>query len=637
MAQQRCLRPLQRRFVYRPVLAALIVLFVRFPADAAGGRIAGTVSDAKTGEALVGAHVMLQGTAIGTSTNIDGKFAIPGITAGSHTLVATYLGYKKHTEPVQILADSTLFLDIRLQLDVVQFEEVTVTAQLEGQVQAINQQLTSNTIVTVVSSDRIKELPDQNAAESIARLPGVSIQRDAGEGQKVVVRGLAPKFTSITLNGVRIPSTDAADRSVDLSMISSDILSGIEVFKALTPDKDGDAVGGSVNLVLKRAPSGLRGDFRGQTGYNQQRKELGQYRAGLNLSERFFEDQLGVLITTSMQRANRGSDRLSADYVFKREASGAETRSIIQIENLNLAYRSEIRDRYGAGATLDYSAGNSELFLSTLFSKTDRDQVTRRKRYQVGSFWTEYDLTDREQSTRLLTTSLRGEHKLDFADIDWQAAYANSLQDMPHSHYGRFREVGAYNDGLIDDQGPSVIPQFAKNDLASTWFLHATFNPQRVVDQERDLQLNVTIPYRFGEDIAGTLKAGGKYRGKDRTRDVTEYMTPFGETDRIGQANRDKFTLYRNQSILIENFADPGFRADNFLGGQYEMPFGLHPDRLNDFYTAYKSRYGLNRFVELDDYDAGEKVTAGYLMTSVNVGEELTILPGIRYEHTSTS
>jgi TonB-dependent receptor len=601
------------------------------------GRITGKISDGKSGEALVGAHVMLQGTAIGAATNVDGEYIIPSVAPGSHIVVVSYLGYKKNSVPVQVSADSTLHLDIRLQLDVVQFEEVTITAQLEGQAQAINQQLTSNTIVNVVSGDRIKELPDQNAAESIARLPGISIQRDAGEGQKVVVRGLAPKFNAITVNGVRIPSTDAADRSVDLSMISSDILSGIEVFKALTPDKDGDAIGGTVNLVLKRAPPGLRGDFRGQTGYNQQRKEYGQYRAGLSLSDRFLEDQLGVLVTASLQRANRGSDRLSADYVFKREAAGAETRSIIQIENMNLAYRSETRDRYGAGATLDYTLGNSDLFFSSFISKTDRDELTRRKRYRVGSFWTEYDLTDRQQSTRLLTTSLRGEHKFDVADIDWQASYSNSLQDVPYSNYGRFQEIGAYYDGLIDDQGPQVIPQFARNDLSSTWFQYATFNPQRVVDQDRGFQLNAVIPYRFGEDLAGSVKLGGKYRGKDRTRNVTEYRTPFAEIDRIGMANPDKFTLYRAKSILVENFADLDFHADQFLNDQYQMSFGLHRQRLNDFHTTYISHYWLNRYLELDDYDAGEKVTAAYLMTDINIGEQLTILPGFRFEHTSTS
>ena len=153
------------------------------------------MTDAKTAEALLGAHVMLQGTAIGTSTDIDGHYTIASVAPGVHTVVVSYLGYKRYTREVQITADSTLRLDVRMQLDVLQFEEVTVTGQLEGQAQAINRQLTSNTIVNVVSSDRIKELPDQNAAESIARLPGISVQRDAGEGQKVMVRGLSPGST----------------------------------------------------------------------------------------------------------------------------------------------------------------------------------------------------------------------------------------------------------------------------------------------------------------------------------------------------------------------------------------------------------------------------------------------------------
>ncbi len=83
-------------------------------------------------------------------------------------------------------------------------------------------------------------------------LPGVAIQRDAGEATKVVVRGLSPKFNSVTINGVRIPATDPSDRSVDLSMISQDILAGIEVFKALTPDMDADAIGGTIKSCHKK-------------------------------------------------------------------------------------------------------------------------------------------------------------------------------------------------------------------------------------------------------------------------------------------------------------------------------------------------------------------------------------------------
>jgi TonB-dependent receptor len=619
------------------LLGGFLSCLLAAPLYAGSGRIAGKVTDAKTGEALVGANVILQGTAIGASTNIDGFYDIPSITPGSYTVVVSYLGYKKSAVPIEMGPDSTLRLNVKLQLDVVQFEEVTVTAQLEGQAQAINQQLTSNTIVNVVSADRIKELPDQNAAESIARLPGISIQRDAGEGQKVVVRGLSPKFNSITVNGERIPSTDATDRSVDLSMISPDILSGIEVFKALTPDKDADAVGGTVNLVLKRAPPELRGDFRAQTGYNHQRDEFGQYRASLSLSDRFFENQFGILLTGIAQRANRGSDRLTADYMFGREAVGNEQRSVIKIDNLNLAYGSEIRERFGGGLTMDYSLGNSDFFFSALLNGTNRDQVLRRKRYRVGSSWVDYDMTVREQTTRLLTTSLKGEHKFDLMEIDWQGSYSNSQQDVPYSHYARFEEVGAYKDGLVDDQGPLVIPGFANNNLDASWFQYASFDPEKVVDEERALQLNVKIPYRFEEDLAGTVKVGGKYRGKNRTRDMTEYLTPFAEIDRIGQANTDKFTLYRSKSILIENFHDPDFHADNFMDSQYDFPYGLDKDKLDAFYATYKSHYGLNRFLELDDYDAEEKVAAGYAMADINIGEKLTLLPGFRYEYTTTA
>lgn len=615
-----------------------ILLLVSMPSVAAagGGRIVGKITDAKTGEALLGAHVMVQGTAIGASTNVDGEYVIPGVPPGSFTLTISYLGYKKVTTSVAVVSDTTLRLNVRLQLDVVQFDEVTVTGQLEGQVQAINQQLSSNTIVNVVSGDRIRELPDQNAAESIGRLPGISIQRDAGEGQKVVVRGLSPKFNSITVNGERIPSTDATDRSVDLSMISSDILSGIEVFKALTPDKDGDAVGGTVNLVLKRAPAGLRGDVRAQSGYNHQRNEYGQYRANCIASDRFFDDVFGVLLTANVQRANRGSDKQTADYLFKREAAGAETRSVIQIDNLNLAYRSETRERYGAGLTLDYALDNGGLFLSSFISQTDRDILTLRKRYRVGSFTTEYDLTDRRQNTRLITTSLKGEHTFDVLEIEWQGAYSSSRQDVPYSNYARFQEVGAFNDGLIDDQGPTIIPGFARNDLSSTWFQYASFDPEKVVDQDRSAQLNVKIPLRFGEDIAGMVKMGGKFRGKNRTRNVTEYLTPFAETDRIGQANPGLFTLYRSKNILIENFANPGFHVDDFLDNQYAFTFGLDRGRLDAFHSAYTDHYALNRWFDLDDYDASENVLAGYVMAEFNIGAQLTILPGVRYEYTST-
>jgi len=105
----------------------------------------------------------------------------------------------------------------------------------------------------------MQELPDANAAEAIGRLPGISLQRDAGEANKVVVRGLSPKYVNVTLEGLKMPSTDMNDRSVDLSMIQTESLGGVEVNKSLRPDMDADAIGGTVNLRLAKAPDVPKG------------------------------------------------------------------------------------------------------------------------------------------------------------------------------------------------------------------------------------------------------------------------------------------------------------------------------------------------------------------------------------------
>ncbi|MFQ5604822.1 MAG: carboxypeptidase-like regulatory domain-containing protein [bacterium] len=252
------------------------------------GQINGSVRDAETGDPLPGANVLLQGTAIGAATDLDGEYRIPRVSPGNYTLVVSFIGYKKMSMPVKVVADETAQINAELHFEVIEGKKVVVTAQLEGQAQAINQQLSSNTIVNVVSADRIQELPDANAAESVGRLPGISIKRSGGEGNKVVIRGLSPTYNSITVGGVRIPATDLEDRSVDMSMISPEILAGIEVTKVLTPDKDADAFGGTVNFKLADAPiGGYRQNFRFYQGYNAQRDEPGQYKGSAILSNRF--------------------------------------------------------------------------------------------------------------------------------------------------------------------------------------------------------------------------------------------------------------------------------------------------------------------------------------------------------------
>ncbi len=228
-------------------LIILIVATIAIPVPASAqsrGIVKGRLTDAAGGEPLMFANVVLKGTSTGTVTDDDGNYLFPNLRPGSYTLLFSYLSYHDMEQEIEVVSGETLVINGILEMASIMGEEVVITGMMRGQTAAINQQITSNTIVNVVSKEKIRELPDANAAEAIARLPGISLQRDAGEGTKVVIRGLAPKFNSITMNGERIPSTDPVDRSVDLSMISPDMLEGMEVYKALRPDMDGDAIGG---------------------------------------------------------------------------------------------------------------------------------------------------------------------------------------------------------------------------------------------------------------------------------------------------------------------------------------------------------------------------------------------------------
>jgi hypothetical protein len=229
------------------------------------GSVKGHLEDAQSGEPLMFANVALKGTTIGTVTDEEGNYELPALKPGTYTLIFSYLSYQDVEQQITITAGKELEINGSLQMASIMGEEVVVTAMARGQVAAMNQQVNSNTIVNVVSKEKILELPDQNAAETVARLPGVSLVRDGGEGTKVTLRGLAPRFNSITIDGEKVPSTSDQDRSVDLSMFSTDALAGIEFYKALLPDMDGDAIGGQINFTSRTASGGFHGTVRAQT------------------------------------------------------------------------------------------------------------------------------------------------------------------------------------------------------------------------------------------------------------------------------------------------------------------------------------------------------------------------------------
>ena len=231
------------------------------------GNIAGTITD-ENSQALAGATIVIESLNLGTTADANGNYQLMGVPSGKQTVNISFIGYAVELVEVEISRGDLYTLDRQMNLAAVDLLEVTTYGQARGQVAAIQQQINAMGITNVISGEKLNELPDVNVAEAIGRLPGLMVERNRGEGQKIIIRGLAPKYNTISIGGHMAPSTSPDDRSTDLNMISPEILGGVEVLKANTADKDADGLGGTVNLTLREAPAGFKASAGILTGYS---------------------------------------------------------------------------------------------------------------------------------------------------------------------------------------------------------------------------------------------------------------------------------------------------------------------------------------------------------------------------------
>ena len=234
------------------ILALCLIYLSRVSAQV--GSIEGIIADSM--EVLTGASVSLAGTTLGAITDLDGHFLISNVPAGKWTLRASFIGYQKYELPVTIHEGENLRMGkLRLNLETRSTKEVTVKAQSRkgSEIQAIDLTKNSQKIITVISSENIKKLPDKNAADALKRIAGVAIQNNKGEGGYVSLRGTPTDWTSTLLNGDRIPVADEENtsRSFEFEVLPADLVERIDVTRTVTPDLEGDNVGGSINFILK--------------------------------------------------------------------------------------------------------------------------------------------------------------------------------------------------------------------------------------------------------------------------------------------------------------------------------------------------------------------------------------------------
>ena len=239
-------------------LRLLVLAGTSVPAMACAGDLTGIVTSSALQRPIAGARVTLDGTAVQAVTDEAGRYTFRDIAPGAHSLGIVQPGYAAATLGADVPAAGSVTADADLRLETADGgpaggPDIVVTGSRASRVLAIERKRALPTIADVVSSDGIGKLPDYNTAEALQRLPGVSVEIDQSEPRYVVVRGIDPNLNQVTIDGNLVGIPEAEGRRVALDTIPSDLVAAIEVVKAVTPDYDGNAIGGSINIVTPTA------------------------------------------------------------------------------------------------------------------------------------------------------------------------------------------------------------------------------------------------------------------------------------------------------------------------------------------------------------------------------------------------
>ena len=644
------------------ILAVLLLVLGHRVFARQNGSIAGGVRDSVTGDALPSASIVVAGTSFGAATDFEGKYVIRNIPPGKYTLRASYIGYESADVSVEVGDNQAVTRDFRLVAIGVQGETVVVTAQARGQKEAINEQLAANQIVNVVSSARIRELPDANAAEAVGRLPGIAILRSGGEGNQVVVRGLQPKYNAIMIDGVRMASSGASDRSVDLSMISPYMLEGIEVTKAVTADMDADVLGGTVSFQMREAgegradQAGLGYTFLAQGGYNglsNAQNKFNNYKYVGSVEGRFLDRQLGVFAQLDLERRNLSSNELGASYTNL----GDEVNQYLT-QGLNLNNVGRDRRRSNGALSIDYRLPGGKISLANFVSSGATDIANRGESFLVQTNVHTYSLASAKSTQNVLTNILRLDEDISDVRVNVNLSHSYTETKNPNDWTIGFQQGSA---GLNQYNGatnvnPQDIPHAANNDTSLTYLnnlqLNSSFARERALTASLDLETNLNV----SDMITAVVKVGGKYRYQTRSYAYDQVtgqglgLTSAAYIDNLIAGHFPATVPYANTtSIPILPFLDPHYSYGSFLNGDYPMVMPLSYGMLSEVVDLVKNNYAAiyandaisfahdNFNSTTNNYSGHEDQSALYAMTTVNVGPDITVIPGIRYQNLQTT
>lgn len=614
------------------------------------GTIAGRVTDS-TGTPLAASMSFIGYTHFSVYAGQDGSYAITDLPPGSYRLDAHFPGFKSDTfvvavGPGQTVSHNVVLHGIGLTLETVVVKSPrlneTVTAALE-------EQQTADNIISVMSGDEIRSLPNANAAEALARMPGVTAERDEGEGKYVEIRGTPPEFQHVTIDGAYVPGTLATDvRAVKLDDVPSDLLGAIEVSKTLTADQDADAIGGSVNLVTKIPEGAPRGYIAGQYAY-QTLLGHDNGQGSLTYGGRLGSDQqLGFLLSSSYDRTNRIISDVEPTYTADYFSNGVYT-PIPNGSAFNHVYPSSwserpynyYRTRYGLGGDLDYRfSPTSSVFLkglwSAFFDQANRwetnvaatgSDVLINGTPTVSAANVNYTVSNRGPIEHTWGFTSGGTHELGIGHLTYAANYAGSTATT-HDHYDD------------DYAGPSGFAYTYDNN---------PLKPRYFVDAATGAELQSSSAYSLTQIATDNEAANGQVVGGR-----ADLHIPFAISDRPAAfqfgakidnehkgylSNQPPYAYIGANPLTVgqfpSSFTFPGFYSYVCPGCYTLAPFGSIP-AVQQYLHANPSLFQLQSSSlgdQLATYAGTEQVVAAYAMQTLDVGPAHFNV-GLRAEHT---
>ncbi len=608
------------------------------------GRIIGRISDEAKENYFEGAVVSIDSLNLQTSSEADGRFSFNNIPAGEYTISVSYLGAEPVENIVLVKDDMTTTQSISLS-SAYSLENVLVVGQVASANKAINQMRSADNLVSVVTSDAIGQLPDENVSEALQRVSGVFIQRDQGEGRYVGIRGIDSNLNVTNINGMSIAAPEAGSRAVALDVIPSDLVESISVSKTLTPDMDSEAIGGSIDVKSISAfdREGLFYKVSGNINYSELQEETGHKVSGVltNVFELNTGD-LGLALSYSNQERNFGSENIETDGGWSEDWEDNDGNEFIAHEEMEIRDYEISREREGLAINLDFRLSEDTLLYSRyLYSKFGDQEYRNRFEYKFadgdfpagsvsntslrafandGDPQLERELKDRFEEQEISSLLLGAETRALGWELEGKIGLSSASENEPNRIDSQFEYVDVAAIGY--DSIGQIPSLYSSADAAET----TNYDFTEVVIENNlseDDHLSFSFDAKYDLTLAGNpsfVKFGLSLRDREKTND----------------ANAETY-----EGDFLEAYTWTDFAGDDVDFGLSELGTSLNASAIRNFTYSNLENFELDEEALLidsvvNDYAIDEQVLAYYLMNQIDI-DNLRLTYGVRVEETETS